>query len=50
MRFFKKNGFADDKLLVTNKDLIILNNNIKVRPIPGAHTTIEKTIKIVIDI
>ena len=40
--FLKKNGFKDDKLIVINNDLIILKNNIKVRPIPGAHPTIEK--------
>jgi L-ascorbate 6-phosphate lactonase len=38
----KKRGFADDKLIIANEDIINLNSNTKVRPIPAAHPTIEK--------
>lgn len=38
----KKRGIPDDKLILANEDMITLNNNIIVRPIPAAHPTIEK--------
>ncbi len=37
----KKRGFADDKLIIANEEIILLNSNTKVRPIPSAHPTIE---------